>query len=108
MVCINNAFFYTYKVIKYMGYSSSIVVKKTHLALKGFQKIFNVKMIPKIFNIGNCITIVTLIIKSTKRICHYTSPVTNIPYGQHLSYFCCSTEINLYSIMQKICSCYEA
>ena len=44
MVHINNAFLYPCKI---QGYSSSPVVKKIHLTLRGFQKIFNVKMIPK-------------------------------------------------------------
>jgi hypothetical protein len=35
-------------------------------------------------------------------------PVTNILYGQHPSYFSYSTGINLYSIMQNVCSCYKA
>jgi hypothetical protein len=35
-------------------------------------------------------------------------PVTNIPYGLNPTYFCWSTDINLYSIMQNIHSCYKA
>lgn len=65
-------------------------------------------MLAEFLVLPNCITIVTLIIKYTRRIYHKMLPVTNILFGQHPSYFCPSTDINVYSIMQKICSCYEA